>query len=121
MTTKAAERAADLERATWTLDKLRGHFEGGGLLLVSITYGTGATDYLKAVAVTSYEINTFWNGAQTTWNLTWAMAKVFGYSLRDKHGYWHVAMDGGNYGKPEQLAQDLAGYYGLDRVRYQII
>lgn len=121
MTTTAAERATDLERATWTLDKLREHFTGGGLLLVSVDYGTGATDYLKATAVTAYEINTIWNGAQTTWNLTWAMAKVFGYSLRDKNGYWHLAMNGGGYSKPHALAYALERYYGLDRVRYEII
>ena len=121
MTTKAAERAADIERATWTLDKLREHFTGGGLLLVSATYGTGATDYFRATAVTAYEMNTIYTGSQTTWNLTWAMSKVFGYSLRDRNGYWHLALAGGGYSKPDELAQTLADYYGLDRVRYEII
>lgn len=115
-TTKAAERAADLERATWILDNTAEHFRAGGLLLVSANYGTGATDYFRtsATAVTN-------TGAQVILHLTWAMAKVFDYSLRDKHGYWHLAMGGGGYSKPDQLARDLAGYYGLERIRYEII
>lgn len=121
MTTTAAERATDLERATWTLDKLREHFTGDGLLLVSATYGTGATDYFRTTAVTAYQMNTIYTGSQTTWSLTWAMSKVFGYSLRDRNGRMYLALNGGNYSKPDQLARDLAGYYGLERIRYEII
>ena len=113
-TTTKAERAADLERATWILDNMAEHFRAGGLLLVSADYGTGATDYFRTSAVE-------YSHAQTITHLTWAMAKVFDYSLRDKHGYWHLAMGGGGYSKPDQLARDLAGYYGLERIRYEII
>lgn len=117
MTTKAEQRAADLASAAWTLDNLRGHFEGGGLLLVSATYGSGATDYFRATAVVANPIT----GAQTVWNLTWAMAKMFGYSSRDRHGYWHLALGGGGYSKPYELARSLARYYGLDDLRYELV
>lgn len=115
MTTKAAERAADLERAAWILNNVAEHFRDGGLLLVSAEYGRGVTDYFRASIATGY------NGAQTISHLTWAMAKVFGYSLRDRHGYWHLAISGGGYSKPDAMARDLAANYGLERVRYEII
>jgi hypothetical protein len=115
MTTKAAERAADIERATQILDNMAEHFRAGGLLLVSATYGSGATDYFRTTAITE------WNDAQGVLHLTWAMAKVFGYSLRDRKGYWYLAISGYGWYKPDQLARDLAGYYGLERVRYETI
>lgn len=117
MTTKT-ERAADLERATWILNNTAEHFRAGGLLLVSADYGSGATDYFKLSVA---ELGAYWNGAQTISHLTWAVAKVFDYSLRDRHGYWHLAIYGGGYSKPDQLARALAGYYGLDRIRYELI
>jgi hypothetical protein len=115
MTTKAAERAVDLERAKAILDSMATHFHYNGLLLVSANYGTGTTDYFRVSAVDTLRTN------QMLSNLTWAMSKVFGYSLRDRNGRMYLALNGGNYSKPDELARTLADYYGLDRVRYEIV
>ena len=119
-TTTAAERAADIERGKWILDELREHFRDDGLLLVSANYGTGITDYFK---VTTIQSNPIMKSGQSVWHLTWAMSKVFGYSLRVQrdYGYWELAIKGGGYSKPDELARSLAGYYGLERVRYELI
>lgn len=114
MTTKQ-ERLEDLERAQWILDNLREHFSGGGLLLVSTDYGSGLTDYLRTSAVITE------NGRQTRLTLTWAMAKLFGYSLRDRAGYWHLAVSGYGYSKEDQLARELADYYGLEQILHDTI
>ena len=117
-TTTAAERAADIERGKWILEELRGHFTSGGLLLVSANNGTGSTDYFRLIAV---QTDSTMASGQSVWHLTWAMSKVFGYAARDRHGWWTLAIGGGGYSKSDQLANDLAGYYGLDRVRYERI
>ena len=109
MATKQETRE-DLERAQWILNNLKQHFDNGGLLLVSTDYGTGLTDYLKASAVITE------NGRQIRLTLTWALAKVFGYSLRDRNGYWNLAVSGYGYSKEDQLARELANYYGLENI-----
>lgn len=114
MTTKT-ERAADIERATWILSNHAQHFRQGGLLLVSATYGKGLTDYFRLSAVTSDK------EAQTLGHLTWAVAKVFGLSLRDRNGYWALGISGHGYSKPDELARWLANYYAIERIRYEII
>lgn len=114
MATKT-ERVEDLERALWIMNNLAQHFRDGGLLLVSATYGSGLTDYFRVSAATTH------NGAQTLSHLTWAMAQVFGYSLRDRNGYWALAISGYGYSKPDSIAQALATYYGIKHIRYEII
>lgn len=109
MATKEETRE-DLERAEWILNNLREHFSAGGLLLVSVDYGSGLTDYLKVSAVITE------HGRQIRRTLTWALAKVFGYSLRDRNGYWNLAVSGYGYSKPDQLARELANYYGLENI-----
>lgn len=115
MNTTKEDQLADLESAQWILDRQREHFEAGGLLLVSTDYGTGLTDYLKVSAVITE------NGRQIALSLTWAMAKVFGYRLRDRNGYWHLAVSGYGYSKEDQLARELANYYGLARILHTTI
>lgn len=114
MTTKA-ETLKDLEHARAILDGAREHLGSGGLLLFEIDYGTGLTDYLRAVTIQ--------NGynRQLVTHLTWAMAKVFGYSLRYKAGNRHLAISGYGYSKQDQLSRELANYYGLDRILHDTI
>lgn len=114
MTTKS-ETLKDLEHARAILDGARDHLGSGGLLLFSIDYGTGLTDYLRAVTILN------WYGREGVSNLTWAMSKVFGYSLRDRAGYYHLAVSGYGFSKQDQLARELADYYGLSDLNHATI
>lgn len=114
MNTKA-ETAAQLETAHLILDRLRDHFRDGGILFVSQELGTGQTDYLKVFAVIPGP------GMQIVSNLTWAIAQVFGYKLRDRSGYWHLAINGGNFSKPGEVARLLQNYYGLSDLNHATI
>lgn len=101
------------ENITWAktlLDGYRDHFRDGGLLLFSIDYGTGLTDYLRAYAVHADKTT----GDQCTGNLTWAIGTALGYSLRDRGGRWTLALSGGGYSKSLDVSIALARYYGLD-------
>jgi hypothetical protein len=118
--TTATERAQDLEHALYVLNNCGEHFRNGGLLLVSAEYGTGETDYFRVSTVTDYT-NHRDETSQGVSHLTWAVAIAFRYRLRDKNGRWHLAISGGGYSKPDEIARDLAEYYGLERLRYEII
>lgn len=114
MTTKT-EKRHDYEMA---LDILNNHAsdvrEGGALLLISQEIGKGVTDYYRVSL--AYRRNHEINQA----HLTWAIAKALGFSLRDRNGYWHLAISGGGFSKPDEIARSLASFYGLERVRYEI-
>lgn len=108
------------EEITWAktlLDGRRDHFRDGGTLLISMAYGSGATDYLRAYAVHTDATT----GDQCADNLTWALGRVLGYSLRDRNGTWAMALSGGGYSKPFEIARGLAAYYGLEAVRYECL
>lgn len=108
-----------IENVTWAkalLDGRRDHFRDGGLLLIGQAFGTGLTDYLRVHAV-----HTNANGDQCADNMTWAIGTALGYKLRDLNGQWVLALGGGGYSKPLDVAIALRGYYGLENLRYETI
>lgn len=114
MTTKS-EQKEDVQRA---LDTLRNHendiTQGGALLLISPEIGKGATDYFRVSL--AYQRDNRINQA----HLTWAIARALGFSLRDRNGYWFIAIYGGGFSKSDEIARALAGFYEIERVRYEI-
>jgi len=110
-----AEKREDEQRARDILETVREEItSGNALLLISAELGKGETDYLRALLTYTNK-----DGRTDYAHLTWAVAKLFGYSLRDRAGYWFIAMGGGGYSKPDEIARALANYYGIDRVRYE--
>jgi len=113
-----AEKQQDLEHALGILESVREDLTApSGLLLISAEWGKSATDYFR---VSTPTINR-WSGHAYLSHLTWAIAKVVGYRLRDKNGYWSLAIYGGGYSKPDQIARDLATFYGVERIAYEIV
>lgn len=115
MTMTVKEKREDQKIALDILERVREETtSGNALLLISAELGKGETDYLRALLTYTNK-----DGRTDSAHLTWALAKVFGYSLRERAGYWFIAMGGGGYSKPDQIARDLANYYGVERVRYE--
>jgi hypothetical protein len=113
--TTTAEKKEDQQRARDILEQVREEItSGNALLLISAELGKGETDYLRALLA-----YTMADGRTSSWNLTWAIAKFFSYSLRERAGYWFIAMGGGGYSKADEIARALASYYGIERVRYE--
>lgn len=117
MNTKT-ERQADTERALYSLEQVRESLSAPtGLLIIGAKYGKGETDYFR---IAIQRIDTY-SGESFLDNLTWAFAKAFGYRLVDKNGQWHLAIHGGNFSKADELAQRLANFYGVARIRYEVL
>ena len=112
--TRKEQRRKDLERATFVMDRTRESIAAGCPVLIVPEYGSGQTDYFRVSIVTTGE-------RPVVLSLTWAIGQLYGYALRDKGNGWHLAISGGNFSKPDQLARDLAAYYGLERIRYELI
>lgn len=110
------EKQQDQQRAREILDLCAPHIQdGSALLLISQENGKGMTDYLRAkLAYTDSE------GSTQTLHLTWAIAKALGYSLRDRSGYWYLAISGYGYSKADEIARSLAFLFGVSRVRYEL-
>lgn len=110
-----AEKREDEQRAREILETVREEItSGNALLLISAELGKGETDYLRALLTYTNK-----DGRTDYAHLTWAVAKLFEYSLRDRAGYWYIAMGGGGYSKPDEIARALANFYGIERVRYE--
>jgi hypothetical protein len=115
MTITAKEKREDQKIALDILERVREETtSGNALLLISAELGKGETDYLRALLTYTNK-----DGRTDSAHLTWALAKVFGYSLRERAGYWFIAMGGGGYSKPDEIARALANYYGIERIRYE--
>jgi hypothetical protein len=85
------------------------------LVLITQQMGKGETDYLRvqiAYIDKKQEVK--------TGHLTWAIAQIFGYSLRDINGYHFLAIGGGGYSKSDEIARSLAFFYDVARVRYEL-
>jgi hypothetical protein len=114
-TATAAEKRADKETALHTLESVRREItSGNALLLINAELGKGTTDYFRALLTYTNK-----DGKTDYAHLTWAISKVFGYTLKDRNGFWCLAIGGGGYSKADQIARSLAQYYGIDRVRYE--
>jgi hypothetical protein len=116
MTTQTAtEKRADKQTATWTLESVREQVtSGNALLLINAELGKGETDYFRALLTYTNK-----DGKTDYAHLTWAISKIFGYTLRDRNGFWCLAIGGGGYSKADEIARSLAQYYGIERVRYE--
>lgn len=110
-----AERKADQERAKEILDFYAPQIQDEtALLVISTEYGKGITDYLRVSLAYNDE-----KGRIQTAHLTWAIAQIFRYSLRDRNGRHYLAISGGGYSKADEIARSLAMVYGVARVRYE--
>lgn len=111
-----AEKKADQERARELLNYYAPQIQDKtALLIISQEIGKGLTDYLRvALAYTDT------NGNTQTAHLTWAIAQIFEYSLRDRNGRHYLAISGYGYSKADEIARSLAFLYGVDRIRYEL-
>ena len=113
--TTATDKKADIATALDTLERYREEItSGNALLLISAEYGKGETDYFRALLAYTNK-----DGKTDYAHLTWAIAKLFGYSLRDRGGYWYLAIGGGGFSKTDAIADCLANYFNIERVRYE--
>jgi hypothetical protein len=114
--TKTEERQKSVKLANDTLEQLRSYVKNDEVLfLVSMELGKGHTDYLRVMATYKGE-----NGPRMS-HLTWQVGKAFDYSLRDRKGRWYLALDGGNFDKPDEIARCLAYFYNVERLKYEVI
>jgi hypothetical protein len=114
-TLTAAEKRENKKTALDILERVRAEItSGNALLLINAEFGKGQTDYYRALL-------TYTNKDEKTdyAHLTWAISKVFGYTLKDRNGFWCLAIGGGGYSKADEIARSLAQYYGIERVRYE--
>jgi hypothetical protein len=109
------QKAQDFERGLELLGYLAENFRSGeARLVIGADYGKGLTDYFRVLAVYKDDA-----GRIQTANLTWAIAKVLGFSLRDRNGAWFLALNGGGYSKPFEIVRHLAGFYGVEGIRHE--
>ncbi len=115
--TKAQQRKQDQEHALYILESVRTTLTApDGLLIISADYGKGMTDYFRVA------VQTKTSGVGYLSHLTWALGKIVnGYTLKDKSGKWFLAISGGNFSKPDDIARTLANFYGVERIRYEVL
>jgi hypothetical protein len=113
--TTATYKREDAATALDTLERYREEITNeNALLIITAEMGKGETDYFRALLTYTNK-----DGRTDYAHLTWAIAKLLGYSLRDRGGYWYLAIGGGGYSKTDEIARSLADYYGIERVRYE--
>jgi hypothetical protein len=113
--TTATDKKADIATALDTLERYREEItSGNALLIITAEIGKGQTDYFRALLTYTNK-----DGRTDSAHLTWAMAKLFGYSLRDRGGYWYLAIGGGGYSKTDAIAYSLGNYFNIERIRYE--
>ncbi len=114
--TKAQQKQQDTEHALYILEGVRATLTApDGLLIISADYGKGMTDYFRVA------VQTKTTGTGYLSHLTWAIAKQFGYTLKDKDGRWHLAISGYGFSKSDEIARTLANFYGVERIRYEVL
>jgi hypothetical protein len=114
-TTKAQTEQA---KALKILDNLRDTLSAkNAFLIISQQLGKGETDYFR-IATPSTDN---YSGFGYLSDLTWFIGKAFGYRLTEKGGRWLLAVNGGGFSKPDELARTLANFYSIERVRYEVM
>jgi hypothetical protein len=114
-TTKAQN---EQEKALEILGNLRDTLSAkNAFLVISQQLGKGDTDYLRVATPRTDN----YSGFGYLSDLTWFIGKAFGYRLTEKGGRWFLAVNGGGFSKPNQIARTLANFYGIERVRYEVM
>jgi hypothetical protein len=113
--TKArTEQASALE----TLENLRDTLSAkNAFLVISQQLGKGDTDYFRIATPRTDNYSGFGYLSEITWHI----GKAFGYRLTDKSGKWFLAVNGGGFSKPDEIARTLANFYGVERIRYEVL
>lgn len=117
MTITKAEKA---QRKAESIETLNKHWktvilEPSSLLNVSIEYGKGDTDYVKAEL---YYVDKDGKGA--LYDLSWHIANSCGYSFR-RGGYSRqLALGGGGYSKTYDVALALFHIIGIDHREIEV-
>lgn len=113
--TTATEKKQDKAHAVDILTNLAESIRNGkALVQISTEYGKGITDYLRVSVAYPNQAGEVQNS-----HLTWAIGKLFGYSLRERNGRWYLAISGGGYSKAYEIADTLARYFQVERLRYE--
>lgn len=117
MATKTkAEKQQDQQLARETLDAYAKYIQdGSAMLMISQEVGKGLTDYLRVQLVYPD-----FDGKVQTAFFTWAVAQIFGHTLRSRNGYMYLAISGYGYSKADEIARSLAMIYGVARIRYEL-
>lgn len=108
-----AEKQQRFETAKHQLDGWAPMVKGRHLLLISQRNGTGLTSYMKAVLLWTNK-----HGTIERTELQWALAVVFGYTVKDLDGSYHLAMSGYGYDKRYEIVRLLENYYGIAGMNY---
>jgi hypothetical protein len=109
-----AEKLEKVTNATQQLREWESHIKGDtALIFISETIGKGFTDYYKVHLFFLDEM-----GRIQRTHLTWAIAQVSGYALKDLGGAWHLAISGGGFDKRYEIARLLEDFYGIAYLRY---
>jgi hypothetical protein len=88
---------------------------GNAILAISQETSSGLTDYLRVtIAYTE-------DGIVKLAGLSWELGQVLGYRIADRAGQYCLALGGGFYSKPLDVAVNLARYYGVNdyAIRYE--
>ena len=111
----AEEKREDFAIATNTLERYREEITSGSALIVfSFEQGKGLTDYVRVSLLFNNKENKILLA-----HLSWAIGIALGFSLRDRNGYWFLAIRGYGFSKTDEVARALASYYGIDGIRYE--
>lgn len=107
------EKQEKLETAQKGLNEYRQKLEKGkALFLVEQQLGKGFTDYHRCFVFYTY------NGLVERTEITWALATLAGYRLKDVNGRWTIAISGGNFDKVHELKTALENALGISRIRW---
>ena len=116
--TTATKAKTEQATALETLENLRDTLSAqNAFLIISQELGKGETDYFRIATPRTDNYSGFGYLSE----LTWQIGKAFGYRLADRQGRWFLAINGGGFSKPDEIARTLADFYGIERIRYEVL